>query len=340
MTDLSTFGQPGTAIISGQEAESNPAAVYLMGLSAKSRETMTPTLNDIAHFLGAGDAWIEAVDKRGKATRKDAACFFFDWAALRVQHTNAVRQWLESSYKPATGNKKLCALRGVLRAAWQLNLMASDDYQKAVTVKSITGSSLLAGRDLSAGEIGGLLLACENDPSPAGARDAAVIALAYGAGLRRDEIVKIDLADYDPQTGELKILRAKRNKEREVYVENGAALALADWLAVRGDQPGPLFLAINKGGKIVPGQMTNQAVYNLLAKRAKQAGVKKFSPHDLRRTFAGDALSAGADISTVSKIMGHSSVATTGRYDRRGKEAKRKAASLLHIPYHQRQKES
>jgi hypothetical protein len=53
----------------------------------------------------------------------------------------------------------------------------------------------------------------------------------------------------------------------------------------------------------------------------------------MRRTTAGDLLDVGADIVTVQKILGHSSPATTARYDRRPEETKRKAISLLHVPY-------
>ena len=61
--------------------------------------------------------------------------------------------------------------------------------------------------------------------------------------------------------------------------------------------------------------------------------MKEISPHDLRRTFDRKMLDAGADIATVQKMMGHADPATTAWCDRRGEEAKRKAALLMHFPY-------
>jgi len=311
-----------------QTLDRNPAAVYLAGLgSERSRATQRQSLDVIAGLLTG-----------------NSDCLTCSWSDLRFQHTQAIRAKLAASYAAATANRMISALRGVLKAAFLLGLMGAEEYQRAIMVKSVTGSTIPAGRELSAGEIAGLMQACENDTGPAGARDAAIIALMYTCGLRREEVVRLELSSYDQETGKLKIL-GKRNKERTAYLVNGAARAMGDWLAIRGELPGALFLPINKGGRLIctqrirksdelePAQLTTQAIYNMLAKRAIEAGVKDFSPHDMRRTFVSDLLDAGADIATVAKMAGHANVQTTARYDRRPEEAKRKAAGLLHVPY-------
>src|SRR5581483_11204531 len=145
----------------------------------------------------------------------------------------------------------------------------------------------------------------------------------------------LDVGDYDAASGAL-VIRGKRNKERAAYVTNGAKEALDDWLMVRGTDAGALFCPVSKGGAIVIRRMYPEAIFNLLQKRAGQAGVKDLSPHDFRRTFVSDLLDAGADIATVQKLAGHANVQTTARYDRRGEQAKRKAVELLHVPYRRR----
>ena len=300
-------------------SDRNPASVYLAALAVGSRRTMRDALNIIAAMLtnGHGDA------------------LTVNWAALRFQHTAAIRSRLAEQYRAATANKMLSALRGVLKTCWRLGYMHADDYTRAADVPSITGSTLPKGRALSSGEIDALMTACLNDSSAAGARDAAIIALLRVGGLRRAEICALTLADYDAETGAL-IVRGKRNKERAAYVTNGAKDALDDWLLVRGGESGALFCPVSKGGTISIRRMYPEAVFNMLTKRAAQAGVKDLSPHDFRRTFVSDLLDAGADIATVQKLAGHANVQTTARYDRRGEQAKRKAVALLHVPYRRR----
>ena len=307
---------PASGLSLPSHASERPAAVYLARLAPGSRRTMRAALATIADLLTDGTA----------------DCFALPWHLLRYQHTQAVRALLAARYAPATVNKHLAALRGVLQEAWRLGLMEATDYQRAVDLPGVRSGTLPRGRALTPGELRALFAVCA-DGSPAGVRDAALLAALYGGGLRRAESVSLDMSDYLPETGALTVRHGKGEKARIVYLTGGAQAAMAAWLPIRGPDPGALFLPINKGNRVTVRRMTDQAVLAMLSRRAAKAGVSHFSPHDLRRTFISDLLDAGADIATVQKLAGHASVATTGRYDRRGEHAKMRAATLLHVPY-------
>jgi site-specific recombinase XerD len=321
---------PSTALAptSNIPADRNPALVYLASLAAGSRRTMRQALDTIAHLLTAGGCDHVTLP----------------WGALRFQHTQAARAVLQEKYEAATANKMLSALRQTLRAAWNLGYMSAEEYQRAINFKAITGEKPEAavGRALKFGEWIGLFAMCAADASPAGVRDAAVIALFKIAGLRRAEMAALSLDDYDATNHNLTI-HGKRNKTRVVPIEDAGALdALADWLyllfngGARQTMTGPLFTRILKGGTITTERLTDQGLYHILDTRRQQARIATFTPHDLRRTFAGDLLDAGVDLSTVQKLMGHANANTTSGYDRRGERAKRDAVRKLHVPYERR----
>jgi len=323
--ELTTVEQKSIFVPASLPADENPVLVYLAGLGKGSRRTMRHALDTIARVVSNGK--LEALD--------------LDWPSMRFKHTAAIRSALAENYAPATANKMLSALRGVLKSAWRLGQMDAETYHRAIDIKRVDGETLPAGRSITAGELRALMLACGNDQSAAGVRDGAIVALLYSCGLRRGELVNLNVADYDTESGDLAIKRRgksglKRGKERLLPVVNGAAGAMTDWLNIRGDEPGPVFWRIHRSGLVTKNRLTTQAIYNILRKRASEAGVKDLSPHDFRRTFVGDLLDAGADIAIVQKLAGHADPATTARYDRRPEAAKRKAAKLLHVPYERR----
>jgi site-specific recombinase XerD len=317
-----TVASPLPALRQPLPADKHPAATYLGNLSKSGRVTMRGSLNEIASLISSGQHDAQSLN----------------WAALRFQHTQAIRTALAERFKAATCNKMLSALRGVLKQAWLLGYMTAEDYQKAIAIRNVPGTTLPRGRELSHGEIAALMSACMKDTAHEGTRDAALLATAYAAGLRRAEVVALDLEDFDPEKGSLRI-RGKRNRERIAYVDNGALMALRDWLSIRGKDTGPLFWPSGegKGRPLVNRRMVNQSVYDICKHRAEQAGIEDFSPHDLRRSFVSHLLSAGADIAVVSRMAGHRSLNTTSIYDMRGLEAQHSAAKLLHVPYRSRQ---
>jgi integrase len=171
------------------------------------------------------------------------------------------------------------------------------------------------------------------DKTPAGMRDAAILAMLIATGMRRAELCALRTSDVDLQSGKLRVI-GKGDKERTVYLRNGALRYLRDWLAVRGDGAGPIFCRINKAGRIFPeGALSTTAMHKIITKRAAEAGLRDITPHDFRRTYAGELLDAGQDIATVAALLGHASVETTARYDRRGERAKEAAAACISVPY-------
>jgi integrase len=94
-----------------------------------------------------------------------------------------------------------------------------------------------------------------------------------------------------------------------------------------------LFYRVHKGGRIEAARLHPQTISDMIVRRARQTGLAKLTPHDLRRTTISDLLDAGVDLATVQKLVGHSNANTTARYDRRGERAKRAAAAKLHVPW-------
>lgn len=317
LSNVGLAGATAVEVIPAPEHGTHPVAVYLARLAPGSRRTMRQALDVVAGILTDGHA--------------DAITL--PWSAVRYQHAQAVRSRLAERYRPATVNKALASMRGVLREAWRLGQIAADDYHRAVDLRGISAHTLPRGRALSAGEIRALFTACAADRSAAGARDAAMLALLYGAGMRRQEVAGLDVADFDSETGAVTIRAGKGRKDRIAYTSNGSLHALQAWIGVRDPEAGPLFVPVMKGGRMVLRRLVPHAVYKIVLKRAEQAGVKALSPHDLRRTFVSDLLDAGADISTVQQLAGHAGIATTAKYDRRGEAAKKRAVELLHVPF-------
>jgi integrase/recombinase XerD len=145
-------------------------------------------------------------------------------------------------------------------------------------------------------------------------RDRAMLELLYATGLRVSELVKLKLADLNLIAGYL-VTSGKGDKERLVPVGDAAREAVNHYLAAsrtlteRGGESSYLFLS--RFGT----PMTRQAFWNIIKKRALQAGIRKsISPHTLRHSFATHLLSNGADLRSVQMMLGHADLATTQIY--------------------------
>jgi len=298
-----------------QVVSSHPVDVYLYRLAPGSRQGQKQALDGIARMLSNG-----CCDSRS-----------LDWPSLTYAQTSAIRAtWIER-YSPNTCKRMVAALRGVLKDCWRLGLMRNEEYARAADTAPIKGELPARGRALKAEELRKLFKACQEDISPAGVRDGAILALLYMLGLRRSEPVALDLVDYKAEEGKI-LIRGKGQKPRFGFVVDGTRELLEPWLKLWGILPGPLFLPLTKRGHLVLKRLTTESVAQVLTKRAVQAGVSEFSCHDLRRSFITHLLDAGADFAVVQKMAGHKQVSTTLLYDKRGEEAQVKAEMLLGVP--------
>jgi integrase len=263
-----------------------------------------------------------------------------DWAQMTPGRVDAI----VSAYQarptatgeppaPASVALVLNCLKGICRASWLDGYLDVDAYQRIRAIKAPRGSRLPVGRDIGAGEKAALMDACSDAPGAIGVRDTAIMALLIGTGCRRAEVARLDIDDYDRETDALRII-GKGDKERRVFISNGARETMLEWLAVRGDAPGALFPPMSKGGDIHHDRhMTPTAVHLIVQHAAQAAGVAHLTVHDFRRSCAGDLLDNGVDLATVASVLGHSDTAQTARYDRRGDRAKKHAAGTVHVPY-------
>jgi integrase len=301
-------------------ASTPPAEVgaWLAGRSASSRRVYAAALEAAARALGRDVRTV-------------------DWAALDPATLEFIREQLrEVGCSPSWVNLALAAVRSLTRHLWQQGLVPDQRHARIQDVASTRGRREATGRHVEAHELAAIAKACASDESLVGLRDVAMIALAATTGLRRAELVALDLGDVNLETGRA-VVCGKGDKQRAVYVTNGALDALRDWAAARGPHPGALFVRLvrNAGGghRITQDRVSVQTIVDTLKRRARESGVDPIRPHDLRRTVAGELLDAGTDISTVARLLGHANVQTTARYDRRPEHAVAAAAAKIRFPY-------
>lgn len=166
-------------------------------------------------------------------------------------------------------------------------------------------------------------------------RDRAVLCVMVGSGLRRAEVASLTFAHIQQRDGRWVFanLVGKGEKPRTFGIPGWVKKAIDAWAKAAGIRRGRVFRAINKGlhprlsgkvktkfGYVTDGNLTDQAIANLVEYYAQQAGlvdnegVAALAPHDLRRTAAGLALKGGASMRQIQAMLGHESITTTEKY--------------------------
>ncbi len=153
------------------------------------------------------------------------------------------------------------------------------------------------------------------------ARDAAIVELLYGCGLRVGELVGLDASAspgargwLDLPSGDAHVL-GKGSKRRSVPIGSKALLAVLTWLPLREQAmrvPEPA-LFVGRNGR----RLSAQSIWLRLQRRSRQAGLPiPVHPHMLRHSFASHLLQSSSDLRAVQELLGHANIATTQVYTR------------------------
>jgi integrase len=178
------------------------------------------------------------------------------------------------------------------------------------------------------------LLAATGDDGPRGCRDRAVLLVGFASGLRRSDLMRLDLADVSIER-EGVVLRIARSKTDQagagwlLGVNRGQrrstcpVRALERWILERGGGPGPLFCQLSRPGDaiLLRKRMVGESICELVQAAAKRAGLdwRRYGAHSLRAGCATAAARAGASDVAIMARTGHKSAAMMARYVRPGR---------------------
>ena len=141
-----------------------------------------------------------------------------------------------------------------------------------------------------------------------GARDAAILLALLDTGCRASEFISINLEDCDIVGGSALVRQGKGRKPRQVYFGQRTRKVIRAYLRLRTDKNPALW--IGAGGT----RIKYSGLRQIIRRRAAEADVKRPSLHSFRRAFALNSLRNGADVHSLSKMMGHSDIGILSKY--------------------------
>jgi integrase/recombinase XerC len=223
---------------------------------------------------------------------------------------HAIRRALASLHARGSAPKTLARTLSAWRSFF--NYLARQDRVEAnpcLGLRPPRGEKRLPNA-LSVDEMARLLEADQGDDAWA-RRDSAMFELMYSSGLRRAELIGLDIGQVDRAEAEVSVV-GKGSKARIVPVGSRALAALARWLAVRDTvaKDTPALFVGARGERISP-SMLAQALKKLALGHGITAHVH---PHALRHSFASHVLQSSGDLRAVQEMLGHASLSTTQVY--------------------------
>ncbi len=226
--------------------------------------------------------------------------------------------------------RKIASIRAFYRHLVQRGLLEANPADLVATPKR----EQYLPRVLKPGEAAGVLDAIPAS-GPLDLRDRAIFEVAYGAGLRAEELVNLDVTDLDPDAEEMRVT-GKGSKTRVVPVGEPAWKAIERYLerarsnlaatSADGGRTEPA-LFLSKSGRRLS---TSDVRRRLKASTQRAATGPGVTPHTLRHSFATHLLEGGADLRSIQEMLGHASISTTQTYTRIESSRLRRAYAKAH----------
>jgi len=221
----------------------------------------------------------------------------------------------QKNLAPSTINVRLAAVRRLAYEASHSGLLSPE---LAAGIRRVKGAKRLGtriGNWLTADQCRWLLRAPCLD-TLRGKRDRAILAVLIGCGLRRAELVGLQVDDLQIREEHWVVadLIGKGKHVRTVPMPNWVKCTVDSWTRAAGITTNFIFRAVSRTGAIWGEHITPKAIWHVVKGAARRAGIANLAPHDLRRSCARLCHLAGGELEQIQFLLGHVSVQTTERY--------------------------
>ncbi len=226
------------------------------------------------------------------------------------------RMYLESRHLAAnTINQQLAAVRRLAHEAADSGLLSPELAAGISRVKGVKQLGFRSGNWLSTEQSSEVLKHAYGDSMRA-KRDYAMLAMLFGCGFRRSELVGLDFDDIQMRQGHWAVvdLIGKGGHIRTVPIPNWVKAALDQWTRAAGVCEGKIFRPVARRGKVWGRSLSQNVVWYVVRSCCQRAGLEHIGPHDLRRTCAKLCHDRGGELEQIQFLLGHASVQTTERY--------------------------
>ena len=222
-----------------------------------------------------------------------------------------IRSWIVSLVNAGmsnrTINRKVSSLNSFYRFLQKIKSIENNPLAKHKALKIAKKVQIPFSQKEMEAVIGSL----EGKVDFESVRNKLIVELFYSTGMRRSELIHINMNDIDFVNETVKVL-GKRNKERYIPLLKSVQETLKKYVEFREEiNTKQSYLFLTKKGKIIYDTLVYRVINNYFSSVSSK--VKK-SPHILRHTFATHLLNEGADLNSVKELLGHSSLASTQVY--------------------------